>query len=472
MKRHLSRIAFVIILLFVGYTGYVFWVADSFEDPICDLAKGTFQLNCTVLASTTVYDSGSILPIQSEGSESDRVGLPSLQVLGETCFLSVDGAPLSLIEKKPSKSVVFGTREYSVNKSAGVNAELTLPKSIGFKLVGGPKISEVRSITLSADAANLFDIDNVRFQDQIDQCKIRQSCLDNLTKEQEIVSQILVAKNLVYKLKDKNNSEFSLSAATKEGLISIESSAKLGKGSKVDLSNPYDTVFAINSTPVSEFNLFACNEPLKIMKVEGQAMISVKTRDETKEQISKGDAEASAVVRAKLSDSERNPGESYAHGEAYASAKWSFNEKSQTLEFIASSVAIAGTRWPFDQEKLAKVFAVSEANSNVMVRLYVANRSNKKGTLFANVKLENKSNKYVNPYQFFETFQVTRKNGNKEHISAIWNSGDNNKKFRVTDLEAGEIIDIKIDRNNQNIAFKDRHSGAIEDYIEIKFELN
>ena len=104
-------------------------------------------------------------------------------------------------QRAAGQSVDFGKGEITVNRNASIGAKLNVPEAADFYLQGGPNVSEVRSVLLSADSAQVFTINQTAVQDTINACSVRAACTNSISANQGIVTRLLVAKNLKYSVK-------------------------------------------------------------------------------------------------------------------------------------------------------------------------------------------------------------------------------------------------------------------------------
>ena len=185
------------IAAFSSFALYIWFSPEGTEDALCVLAKSQFGMNCSILASPGVYEKGAVidLPEPSNG-DSARIGFPDRQIFGGACVIAPGSSDFSSFKEEPGHSVVFGKHEITLNRSVSVGAKLNIPEAASFDLQGGPKISDVRSILLSAESAQIFTIDPIAAQDALNSCNVRMSCTDNISNKQEVVTRLLVAKNL------------------------------------------------------------------------------------------------------------------------------------------------------------------------------------------------------------------------------------------------------------------------------------
>ena len=144
---------------------------------------------------------------------------------------------------------------------------MNVPEAADFYLQGGPNVSEVRSVLLSADSAQVFTINQTAVQDAINACSVRAACTNSISANQGIVTRLLVAKNLKYSVKDNSSAVFPLEIAARKGLISIGGRTGREMGSAADFSTAKDMVFAVEISKPSLFNFGACKSSLKVLAV-------------------------------------------------------------------------------------------------------------------------------------------------------------------------------------------------------------
>jgi hypothetical protein len=183
------------VVCVVVFAAWVLMYPDSqlSVDPLCSLASDEFKMRCSILADPGVFSQGAIINIPAPPNDRSKITFPSQQIFSKACLVAAAPEDLS---PQVGQSVVFGTREISISKNISAGATLNVPEAADFEIEGGPNASEVRSIVLSAESAQVLTIDRNAVQDAINKCIIRTSCLRNASSGNGIVTRFLVAKNL------------------------------------------------------------------------------------------------------------------------------------------------------------------------------------------------------------------------------------------------------------------------------------
>jgi len=442
------------------------------EDPLCALARDDFKMNCSILAAPGVYQGGAIVNVSMPSGEISKVGFPILQILGSSCAVGPTVPDFATFKEQPGQSVAFGRREFTVGRNASIGARLKVPEA-DFDLQAGPNVSDLRSVVLSADSAQVFTVDQTALQDTINACSIRTACTNNISANQGIVTRLLVAKNLQYSVKDKDGAVFPLEMAVKKGLISVGAQAGRKSRSSADLSTGADMVFAVEISRPSQFNFAACQSPLKILKVTGRAKVRAVTKtDIVDEQESSTDKEAAARVTYTLPASERiNDNDSIDSAEARAVAKWSMGAGGSTILLDSNVFAASGMRYHSMTQNPKATYASSSATTELVLRADVVNRDLLSKELVLTLNIDLKKNVSITRYQLLRDLMVTLPNGESRNVPAIWDAGDKRGEFSLGKIEPGQLIGVSFTRAVTRTSASNDDKGFSDERLIVSFEL-
>jgi len=429
-------------------------------------------MDCSILAVPGVYEKGAVVNVAvSPKDEIRKIGFPVQQIFGGSCVVGPSMADFSTFKEQPGQSIVFGKRELTVDRSISAGAKLNIPEAASFDLQGGPNISDVQSILLYADSAQVFTIDQTAAQDALNACSVRASCTSNISPNQGIVTRLLVAKNLQYSVKDKNGAVFPLEIAAEKGLVKLGLRAGREVISSTDLSSGKDMVFAVEVSKPSQFDFKTCQSSLKILKVTGHSKAKAVTKkDIIDEQESPGDSEAGAHVSYILPDSDRDS-ESIDMAEAFANSKWSMTPDGTGILLDSVVFATAGTRWPYGDEKSKKTYAPSSAATELALDVEIVNREALGKNLVLVMEIDLKKNRDISLYQMFDDLTVTPSAGSPRNIPAIWHAGDDRKEFPLGRLDPGDVTHLRLTRRFSAGSINADDGGKMNERLSLSFDL-
>ncbi len=473
MSRTIKLFSGAIIASFVAFSAYLYFGhPEDRMDALCALAQNDFKMNCSILAAPGVYERGAIVNlVHSTADASPKIGFPIQQIFGDSCTVGISKSSFSTFQEQSGQSVIFGKREITVDRSLSAGAKLNIPEAASFDLQGGPNVSDVRSILLNAESAQVFTIDRTALQDAINSCSVRASCTRSISSNQGVVTRLLVAKNLQYSVKDKSGAVFPLEVAAEKGMIKLRLRAGRDTISTTELSSGKDMVFALSTSSASEFNFDACQSSLKMMEVTGSAKATAVTRkDIAKEQQSLGDGEASAHVRYVLPDDERN-NESISHAEAFAATKWTAAPEGGDIFLDSTVFAISGMRWPYSSDLLKTTYAPSTATTELNLEASMVNRDLKGKQLFLVMKIDQKSSRDLDIYQTLAELSVMSADGSSRNIPAIWQRGDREKELSLGKIEPGHLTQVRLKRVFKAASTNDKDGGKMMERLIISFQL-
>ena len=150
-KRSHLLLAGFFTLLIAGLIVYRYYIMSQKDrgDPLCALAA-SYGMSCTKLAVPGVYDHGAYVRSQPQDKATEQLVLPSDYVFSERCAFSPEATAFARFRESPDQRVNFGTHTFNVDRSLSVGVDLSIPKIAGFKLAAGPKLAEIRSVTLQS----------------------------------------------------------------------------------------------------------------------------------------------------------------------------------------------------------------------------------------------------------------------------------------------------------------------------------
>jgi hypothetical protein len=473
MARVIKILSALMIVGFIGFAIHLYFGnPEDKQDSLCSLAKKDFNMNCSILAAPGVYEKGAVVNIAAApAGEISKIGFPVQQIFGSSCLVGPAAADFSTFKEQPGQSVVFGKREISVDRSLSAGAKLNIPEAASFDLQGGPNISDVRSIVLNADSAQVFTINQTAAQDALNACTVRAACTKGISSNQAIVTRLLVAKNLQYSVKDKNGAVFPLAVAAEKGLVSVGLRAGREVVSTTDLSSGKDMVFAVETSAPTQFDFTTCRSSLKMLKVTGHAKAkAVTNKNVIDEHESPNDGEAGAHVRYTLPDTERQ-NESIMFGEAFANSKWTVAPDGARIFLDSNVFAIPGTRWPMNDATFKRTYAPSAASTELALDVALVSRDDTSKQLVVVMNINFGNNRDVPLFQTLSELSVTGGDGSSRNIPAIWKSGEEHKEFDLGKIEPGDITHVKLTRPLNLVADVDRDGGRFVERLTVSFEL-
>jgi hypothetical protein len=472
----LTIVLLVALISFVGFAIRIFHSTPTLDDPLCNLATETFGMTCVPLASPIIYEKGAIFKRNSEESGNTNYKFPVDYILSESCFAPDEDLGFAKFVKDTSKSINFGRHSFSINKNLSIGVNLNLPQTMGSKLQAGLRISEVKSVIMEADSAQLFNIDSRKFIESINSCSAKKSCVSKADNPQNlIVKQLLVAQNLRYRIEATNGESFPLSVAINKGLVNFEGTIGGEIVSAKDLSTGKDMVFAVNffdESLLQELNL--CKNDLFTSNVEGKSFAKVFRDDiliDKKE--NNRDEEVDANFIYHLPEDERGVEESYSVAEAKAWGKWIYEQQTNTLTIYSRNLVIPGLRWISERDTFKENFATVRADMQNDVSLSFMNRLDEMKTLSAKMNINfntSRVTKFFPPNQYLDLFRIETSDNKISTIPVLWNTSDNFIEFDICSIKPGETIKLNLRRILKSKALYN-DSSAISEDITIKFLL-
>jgi hypothetical protein len=204
--------------------------ANLENDPLCAYVSDSLQLRCVVgLAAESVLGPGHFVAYPATATARTRVPFPDGDLFSTTCLVPGEHADTllaALKQQEQQNTVTINEITYHLDRSFQAGAELPIPRLHDLTLKAGPKTTEVQDITMTAESAWIKVIDVNALLDVIANAGIRTRCLDNLIAGQySVIAKALVAKGVKVVVKDKSGNSIGLSAAAKNGQLSITGGA-------------------------------------------------------------------------------------------------------------------------------------------------------------------------------------------------------------------------------------------------------
>jgi hypothetical protein len=480
-RSHLLLAGFFTLLIaaLIVYRYYIISQKDR-VDPLCALAK-SYGMSCAKLAVPSVYDHGAYVQSQPQDKGVQELVLPTDYIFSERCAFSPEATAFARFRESPDQRVNFGSHTFNVDRSLSVGVDLTIPKVAGLTLAAGPKLSEIRSVTLQADSAQYFNVDTNEFLTALGSCTVNPSCARVASSpDVHVIKRLLVAKNLKYRIETTSGESESLAAAIRSKSISlgVESSAKTVAVD--DLSTGVDMVFAVSFFEPAELrNVAPCSEPVHILKVTGKTIGDANASvagvsPDHKEELNGKELDPAHVRAPDAKD--RQPGESMTDPEAQAWGLWNHDPAKRQIGLFARTLVEPGTRSQTANAKFPQVWARPRASLENQVEVTLANTLSEQKTLVASAQfIENTSisllNQRLPPNSYFKPLTLISHDGTQHIAPPVWSSADRVKDFELGKIGPGEVVKVLMGRRLDSVANFADEGGTRQEDILISFSL-
>ena len=476
MNRWQKILVIAVISAFAVFVIHTFTTSPISEsNPLCDLAAERFKMECVLLGSPGIYDKGAFIRSSETDASLTPLPLPEDQILAESCLLNpVENVGLATFKEDPNKSIVFGKYSFNINRNVKLGANLNLPEAAGFQIKAGPEIAQAKTINLEADSAVFFNIDSSVFKSILNNCSLKRSCVSNVKdSNKRVIKQLLIAKNLRYVVTTKSGESFPLSVALEKNILDFGTKAGRDIVTTRDLSTGIDIVFAANFFDPQEFKeVKICERRIIAQDFSGRTVVSAMAGSNAPdEKQSQNDEEV--VAKSTYDISDRTDSESYQPSqpsEAMAWGKWSFNEQSNTVELLSRVLAIPGLRWDFNRPEFKTTYAEAQASVKNNFEIVMTSRSEETQILIAELTSNIFETLSTNaPYdQYLSVFEIEDTRG-KRNIPVLWTKNDALKRFNLGQIEPGEKVTVKLEREFKFSANRDKEGGGLWEDLEIRF---
>jgi hypothetical protein len=469
------------ITTFIAFVAYIYLYLrpKDLEDPICALVSSQFNtLRCSILAEPSSYEKGAVVDLPEKEAKDQRIGIPDTWIFGDSCIAKEAKLDLPDFQVQPIISINFGSTSANIERELKLGWKLSA--SDDAKLSAGPKISEVRSIELSADSAQLITMDLTAIQKQIDKCNIMATCLSNISPNRSIVNRLLIAKNLKYVVTDKDGATFSLGAAIEKGMIALDADSARGKTLIRNLSTGNDVVIAVETIPREALHLDTCKTPLKVLEITGDAKAKAVTHDNVSdERETNGDSEVSATVKYSLPKEELSPGEIVDQAEAKADCKWTASSDGQSIDLTYYIEIHPGLRWRSGNDSTKSAYADSQASAAVDLKIDIWNRGDYTKELWLLIDASRTydiarqmNSALVYPlHDFFKDLKVSI-GGHENTLFRSWHGGQQvNTALDLGQMLSGDVARVSVTRALEDSTAGDSRGGVTNEDMHIRFEL-
>ena len=279
-SRRRKLVGFVAIAAIGGIIAYryVHLGAKLDADRLCALAQ-TYHMRCVSLASPTIYDHGAYVHLDPTQKENDQVSLPTDYVFSPQCSFAAATAAFTQFKEDPTQYVAFGTHVFRVDRHLSAGVDLNLPRLAGLSLKAGPKVSDIRSVSLEAESARYFNIDTREFLNTLSSCSVRPACASVVKSANvRVIKRLLVAKNLKYRVETATGESESLASAVRSANLTVSMDSGSSSTSVDDLSSGKDMVFAVEFFDPDELKgISVCKKSVSIIKVTGSTVANAST---------------------------------------------------------------------------------------------------------------------------------------------------------------------------------------------------
>lgn len=226
--RLLFRIVAFAFLLGAG--GWVWHAYSNLpqDDPLCVQMRKSNLFCVANLVGEDVLGPGQVVELPKDYSQDNtRVSRSTANLFGDSCVVPGAGAVGvgELLSKLRAESdgtaFVIAEINYIVNRSAGIGAEVQMPKVLGVDLKAGPEFKDARTVSLKVKDASLKQIDEFAFIQLLSDSAVKSSCIDRIIqKEYAVIQTAAVAKSTEMTVRGASGAALAFSATTKKSLES------------------------------------------------------------------------------------------------------------------------------------------------------------------------------------------------------------------------------------------------------------
>ncbi|RVU18453.1 hypothetical protein [Methylobacterium oryzihabitans] len=456
-------------------------------DPLCKFANER-NMRCLTLASPETYERGAIIRQTQETKNNKTTPLAQNYILSDACILPGANISFAKFKDDTKNSVGFPNQTVSLSRSFSFGPRVSSQSFGGVEIKLGPKASSNLSVSLSSDGARHFNIETTPLKDAIGSCFVRQSCVDLIkNSDNQIIKEILIAKNLELKIKEGNNAEYSLDIALGKGLVE----ATFGGNNTIEriqnISKQGDMAFGGVFFDKQELlEIKKCTRDLVMLENKHNSVtnVGIYPRIRNSEPIQKQTTDEDSLLRLSYEAPDRASKEGMAPADVAGSTKAIINPITNQVEFVSLYHTTPGERW-FDVERDGEILVhghkniyadvVSSTRSDVKIRL--ANRSDFVKKLKMQINdVDNYSVSLLNApfvpyYTYFKPLTMIRNDGKQVELDAVWLRGKANKVFELGSMEAGETVELIMGYSRNTKASFSVDAGSIRNELSASFFL-